>query len=515
MKIHHIITVLVLLQNFVVRAQEKQMTLPNEEKLKFIDYNTHQNGFFSILQRGKKKMKTKYTLINENLETMTYTSAEKLKEPQALMRTFHLSIANPNPFDRIYYSHTGKNVLHKQSNTYYLLNGTEIEFAKNDINNKIEENPNVLKFDNGTPRDFISKEFLTDDYFLSIGRQEGAKNFNTGYYAAMDIYMYRKDVNNLKEDYLKLELPKDCCFLPVLDPKLFYYNNRFFMLSYLLNDGQTNKKFKHYDPVPEDQGKTYRIVTYNYGAEIISDVTIEVKRPENSDAFGFTNLGEDSFHYLPKNSDGSSRFGPMVAPEAMAQITYYENEDCFYAHSLLKQNGKDDAFMLQKFDKNGKLLWHTFQELSGFKTNGFNMTYMQLIIDVTKNFVGISLYSYGSYDHNKFYVFSKSTGQLLNKKQYNRHELKKVFNFLKSNKEYYSAMLLKNEFSEHLAVDKNTVLTCLYDAEYKKFIKNLSATSEDMALYTYFVPSGVITVAKPEKKSELQFYKFSLEKDAD
>lgn len=494
-------------------AQEKTTEITLSEDVKGIDFRVHTYGTFSVLQQGKKRKSSVYTLVDENLKPVTYTSEEKMKVPKQREDIGFNTVNNATDIRSMYFSPSGKNVLYKNSGDYFLWNGQEVAFSKGDINGEIEEDPQVKILSLTTPRDFISKEFMTESHFLSIGRKEGVGKYNGGKYADMDIFLYRKDLKTLEETYFDLPLPDDCCFFTVIDPKLLYFDEDRFILSYALREsGKTNKKLKWHKPKPEEPIKKYRVVTYTYEAEIISDTVLEIERPAQSDAFGVTNLSETSFYFWNNGVGERARIEAVPTTESMAQLSYSKDEDAFYAHSVLKLEEKDDAFMLQKFDAQGNLLWNTYRELPGFNLKTTNMHYMRLLVDITKDFVGISLYTRSSQDHNKFYVLDKTNGAILAEKEFGRHDNKRVLEFLKSKTSYYSGIILKDEFSETLTLDKNTFLACLYDQDYNKFIKALSLSDANYTLLSYFTPTGITTVAKPENNEKLQFYSFKLEK---
>lgn len=513
MKYNRFLGVAICLISISVCAQQKTAELTLSDGLEVLDFRPHKNGYFSLYKKGKKKAASTYVLVDNNLKITTYTSAEKMKVPSQRRDIGFNTASTSSAIRPMYFSPTGKNVLYQNSGDYFLWNAKEIEFSDGDLNGDIEEDPKLKILGLDTPRDFISKEFMTDSYFLSIGRKEGAGNFNGGEYADMDIFLYRKDLVTLEESYLDLHLPDDCCFFTVIDPKLLYFDEDRIILSYAVRkNGETNKKLKWHKPKPEEQTKKYRVVTYSYEAEVISDIMLEVGRPENSDAFGITNLGETSFYYWANGVGNTARVEAVPTTESMVQLSFSKPENAFYAHSVLKLEDKDDAFMLQKFDNKGSLLWNTYRELPDFNLKHTNMRYMQLLVDVTKDFVGVSLYSFSSQDHNKFYVIDKNDGAIIAEKEFGRHDNKRVLRFLKTKTSNYSAMILNDEFSEKLTLDKNTFLACLYDKQYESFVKGLSLSDANYTLLSYYTPDGITTIAKPENNEKLIFNKFNLKR---
>ncbi len=504
----YLLGLLFLFNTGLAISQEKTIEISLSDGLKVIDYRFHQTGAFSVFKKGKKENTSVYTIVDDNLDILTYTSAEKMKVPDEYLSNPLTADTAPRTASNLsmFFSHTGKNILYKKLRNYFIWNTKEFEFSDMDINGDIEENPIRKLSEFSSSIDFLSKEFVTDKHFLSIGRKEGWSNFNRRNYADTDFFLYHKELETLKEDYHKLVINDDCCDF-ISDPKLLYFDENRFLLSYAL----------HEDAIPDiikrskEKIKVYRVITYNYKAEVLGDRIVEIKRPSKSEAFRVARLGDNSTYYHgERGADLNHAGSTLFTTESMAQLNYSKNEDAFYSHSILKLEEKDDAFMLQKFDTNGTLLWNTFQNLPDFKLHNFNRNLVHVFVDITKNFVALSLYPYSTQEHLKFYVIDKNTGEIINQKEIGTYKNKRVNRFLNTKTNEYSGMILKEEFSEKLTLDKNSYLACLYDSNYKEFIEKISDSEDGYTLLSHFTENGIITVVKPENNEKLLIHKFSL-----
>ena len=395
-----------------------------------------------------------------------------------------------------YFSNTGENSIFKEKDNYFLINNKKIDFSdKNidgDITNSFYYNQSDRKID------VVKISFLTDSKFVSISRKEGKEHYKKGKYRDIEIYLYKKNLKTLKPEYFKLELPKNNHFT-WLTPKLAYYNDDNFILSYLSKSN--------------DKRRLYIKVVYDYSGKIIKENRVKIEIENADDKFSIINYGVGSFQsYRSLNNSTSNPFDyshiasyQFATSDSKGSASYDKFENTFYVYSGINPKKGDSSILINKFDSNGDLLWKKNILLPNTNLRYLNSFNRFLKFDISSKFLGLQIYSTKGKNYCDFYVINKETGALIASKKFRK------YSFYRSNKKYnqlYSPLKLKDDDFDNLILDRNTIYSALFSSKYNKYLKQLNS-GEQKLLISYFTDNGINTLSSSVKESKIIFNKFS------
>jgi len=319
-----------LLITTITISQEKTFEYNIENGFEVKYWDNMDNGNFYLLENSKTK--TKLILLNENLSIINRYNDYKISKKSFLS----------------YFSNTGENSIFKEKDNYFLINNKKINFSDKNIDGDITNSFYYNK--SGSKIDVVKISFLTDSKFVSISRKEGKEHYKKGKYRDIDIYLYKKNLKTLKSEYFKLELPENNHFTS-LNPKLAYYNDDNFILSYLSKSN--------------DKERLYNEVIYDYSGKIIKENRVKIAVDNTDDKFCVINYGVGSFQsYRSPNNFTSNPFDhshivpyQFATSDSKGSASYDKFENTFYVYSSIKPKKGDSSILINKFDSTGNLLW--------------------------------------------------------------------------------------------------------------------------------------------------------------
>ncbi|WP_236002959.1 hypothetical protein, partial [Luteirhabdus pelagi] len=434
------------------------------------------SGNFYLLETVKNNYR--YTVYDDNLNLLNqYSSGTKFGKS-----------------DLDFVSTTGKNSIIEEDDQFFLINSESKNFAEEDIDGEIS---NRFFYNNIDKRiDVVKIKFLTDEKFVSISRKKGKENYKDGKYRDIEIYLFKKNLETLEERYFKLEFPDKMYFYST-GPKILYFDEENFILSYIAKT--------------DDKSRTYINALYDYEGKIIksTETSIQVQDPEHE--FAVVNYAGSSFSaYRSPNGMTANPYDQNIlayqlpTTDSKGAISFDQYDRAYYVYAGVATKG-DSGLLISKFDMNGNIVWERYHILEDTKLKYLNSFNRFLRLDTSAKFVGVTVFSRKGKDYCDFYLFDKSSGDLIKNKNF------RDYSFYKRSRKYnrlYSLFEIKNKDMENLIVDRITLLSSIYDESYMDYLKKLNSSGSEL-LVSYFTPDGVNTVRSPKKDFKLTFDKFN------
>jgi hypothetical protein len=476
-----LISLLCALHAHVMFSQEKSFELNIDDSTTIEDSGVTISGNYYILQNGKGKeaVKTRYTLWDADLNVMLdYKDIDKFTS-----------------YDIDFTSNTGSNLILDIKKGYANIDGTKTKFSDDNLNGDIADS--YYTDDLGRRNDVVQIKFLTDSEFIAIGRKEGKQAYKKGNVKEIEIFLYKKDLKTLEDQYQLLQLPTDNYFYS-LGPKLIHYDSESFILSYVRE--------------PTDTKRTYINVVYDYNGKIITQATIEFKVEKEDDKFAVLNYGNGSFNgYRPLNMTTSNPFDhrttlsyQLPTMNSKGALIYDKYEEVYYAYAGVNSKNKTSSLLFSKHTLDGQLVWkksYPLEETQFAFMNSFNRF---LTFDISSNFIGLSVFSTKGKNYCDFYIFEKQLGGLTKSRKF------KDYKFYKSGKNYnglYAQFMIQNEQYGNLIMDRNTLFSSIYSETFKNHLTELNTEGPHL-IKAYYTADGVNIIRSSKEGKKLFFEKF-------
>ncbi len=438
-----------------------EVTSKVENVLSFIDGN--------FLVQEKTRNGNKFTWFNENLE------------PDQ-----QLEISEKLDYEDLYFlSHTGKNIIEKtRKKDHYLINKERSFLSDENLNGEISD---LFYYRSDVLVDVVLREFLTDQYFISISRKEGKENFEDGDYSKIKIFLFRKNLKTEESEYFPLEIPENANFNSRW-PKLLYHTNSYFILTAIESTG--------------DSERTYINTKYDYSGKILSTHKNKIEVLEPDDEFAIVNYSAGAFMSTPSGKYGSVTQKNIVNYQfatslAKGYLEYDPFDNSYYLFAAVKPKKGDSGMLVYKYDDSGNLKWKQYYTLPNTNLKYLNSYNRHITFDVSDDFIGFNIYSTKGTNYCDFYAVDKVTGALKNSHQFRKYDIEK------NGKRYnniYSPYNLKDKGLQNLILDSKMVYAALYYPEIMNYLKEINSEGKT-AIKSSYIKDGII-VSRSQKNDD-------------
>ena len=461
---------------YPVQAQnEKQVSI--EDNFTIEDFGFTEKGHFYTLELAKKMdYKSRYRVWGANLELLsTITNEDDIKRYEF-----------EYPYDN------GKSFIYKDR--FDLAIGSS----------------EPITFDDGEFESIdLYHQFLTDTKFIGIGKKIEGKELKFSWnniienkdILSLSYFMFAKDLKSGTIKVYPIVAPKEC-ELKDNNTQVLYYNEDSVVMSFIKETSRTER--------------SYIVATYSITGRKLKEVELNfsVDNPE-SEKFAIVNLENGGFDQT--TTSDNSGFGNSLGKtdvdthtfandKSQGDIRYDAVEKSYYVYAGIKPKKGDSGILIQKYNKEGELVWrknHIFSETSFHYINSFNRF---LTFDVYQPFIGVSVYSTKGKNYCDFYVLDKNSGELKASKKY------KNYNFFRKSKKFNGLSAeykINSDGIKNLGIDRSIIYTSLYDAKFENYIQSLNAKGRFLIIGEY-TDQGLNLVVSPESGEQITFKNFSL-----
>jgi len=475
-----------------IEAQEKSVEFELSGKQKLVFNQTTLEGNSALVIWNKKGSENNTEIFNydRNLDLKYKTTVtSKFKDKSGY---FGGAAKRKVVYYELFLTRNGKYAF-SNTDRFLLNNMGEFKAYNFDDDNESDKIEDLISFRSEDYTCFIGPK-------LDKGRRSSKPN---------DIYFFRRNNNDLSKQIFSF-------------PKTYYGEKEYYHLS-LAGVGEDNFYTVVKDLNEENTVNTYHLVSYNYNAEVNSNISIKVKLDKKF--FMSSNNGGGQTTISSHNSNPFSSSGDILNnmsttthrldADSTGNIFIDEANEVVYIYGLYTNKKDDDfynasfgGFYIHKYRFTGEVIWKSQNAI--VDRNDFNKVAVTYFVNVdffkiNENQLGFSVSKSNTKKYVHFFLLNDSDGEVEKNKKMKFEVNQLRFAGMKQGLAFPAGHQIKSKFG-NAYLDLRTLFATYINPEINNYL--YSNKKEALNYKTTVSLNGIYILEENEKENKYKLMKF-------